>query len=71
MTASEHLGSWKRLTFAKNVEFVLLPVRRPTLFKRLDLLGVSDAESHERQEHCTNADIRLPTFTNMPHNADI
>jgi hypothetical protein len=66
MTASAHLGRWKPATFAKNIEFVLLPVQRPTLFKNLDLLGVGDAESHERQEHCTNADMRLRASTNMP-----
>jgi hypothetical protein len=46
MPAAWHLGRWKLLTFAKNVEFVLLPVQRPTLLKRLDLLGVGDAESY-------------------------
>ena len=66
MTAEGHLGRSKPLTFAKNVESVLLPVQRPTLFERLDLLGVGDAESLERQEHCTNADMRLCAFTNMP-----
>ena len=66
MTAARHLDRWKPLTFAKNIEFVLLPVQRPMLFKRLDLLGAGDAESHERQEHCTNADMRQCAFTNMP-----
>ena len=66
MTASGHLGRWKPLTFAKNIESVLLPVQRPTLFKSLDLLGIGDAESYERQEHCTNADMRMCAFTNMP-----
>ena len=66
MTALGRLGRWKPLTFAKNIEFVLLPVHRPTLFKHLDLLSVGDAESYERQEHCTNADMRLRAFTNMP-----
>ena len=66
MTASWHLGRWESPNFAKNVEFVLLPVQRPTLFKRLGLLGADDIESYERQEHCTNADMRLPAFTNMP-----
>jgi hypothetical protein len=65
MTTSGHIGRWKPLTFAKNIEFVLL-IRRPTLYKPLDLLCIGDAESHERQEHCTNADMRLRAFTNMP-----
>ena len=66
MTAAGHLGRGMPLTFAKNIEPVLLPVQRPTLFKRFNLLGVGDTESHERQEHCTNADMRLCAFTNMP-----
>jgi len=66
MTAAWHLGRWKPFNFAKNIESVLLPVQRPTLFKRLDPLGVGDAESYERQQHCTNADMRLRAFTNMP-----
>jgi hypothetical protein len=66
MTASWHLGRWESPNFAKNIEFVLLPVHRPTLFKHLELLCVGDAESHERQEHCTNADMRMCAFTNMP-----
>ncbi len=66
MTALGHLGRWDSPTFAKNVEFVLLPVHRPTFFKRLGLLGVGNAESHERQKHCTYADKRLPAFTNVP-----
>jgi hypothetical protein len=66
MTAARHLGRWKPLTLAKNVESVLLPVHRPTLFKCLDLLGIGDAESNERQEHCTNADMRLRALTYVP-----
>ena len=66
MTASWHLGRWESPNFAKNVEFVLLPVHRPTLFKCLDLLGIGDAESNERQEHCANADMRLRALTYVP-----
>jgi hypothetical protein len=66
MTASGRLGRYRSFTFAKSIESVLLPIHRPTLFKRLDLLGIGDAEPHERQEHCTNADMRLRAFTNMP-----
>jgi hypothetical protein len=66
MTASGHFGRWKPLTLAKNIESVLLHIQRPTLFKRPDLLGVGNAESRERQEHCTNADMRPCAFANMP-----
>jgi hypothetical protein len=48
MNAAGHLGRWKPLCFAKNIESILLPVYCPTLFKRLDLLGVDDAESYKR-----------------------
>jgi len=65
MTAEGRIDRSERLVFAKNIEFILLPVGRPTLFKRLDLFGVGDAESCKRQQHCTNADMRLCAFTNM------
>jgi hypothetical protein len=44
MTAARHLGRWKPLTLAKNVESGLLPIHRPTLFKCLDLLGIAAGE---------------------------
>ena len=51
---------------ATKINPLLLPVCCPRFLKRAGLLGWSDPESSERQDHRTNADVRLRALANMP-----
>ena len=66
MYAARPPGDRRFRAFAIKIEPVLLPVRSPTFFKVLYMLGVPDAESQEGQDHGANADVRLRAFTNIP-----
>ena len=64
MRATSDVGQRWLGRFAINVKTVLLPVRCPTLFKSVGLLGCRDAESSERQDHGTNTNVGLGAFAN-------
>jgi hypothetical protein len=66
MGATYRLGGQRFRTFAIEIEPVLLPVHRPTLFNRLYMFGGGDAEPQERQDHGTKADVGLRAFANVP-----
>ena len=51
---------------AIEIKPILRAVRRLTLFKGVCLFGRGDTESIKRQDHCTNTDVRLSGFADVP-----
>ena len=51
---------------AKKIDTRLLPVCGPRLFDGANLVGRSDSETSERQDHRANAEVMLRALTNLP-----
>ena len=51
--------------FAEQVQFILFAVHRPPFFERMYLLGRSDTESGQRQDHGSHADMRRRSWADV------